>query len=175
MRGREPVAITMSLAGDACAAAIEGQDFEEPWAKEASASMPLVNAVARQLLCHVAFMRPHDMVEMGHETPQFQIRPQRQGDNGAKMPFEVQQRQRAMPQGFAGDGAVMHTGTTDTGALLDDQDALSCLGALNGGFLASRTTADDDDVIVRRWHQDSPAMTLSTLSRSSNNAVTSSG
>jgi hypothetical protein len=154
---------------------IQGHDFEEPWAKEAGASMPLVNAVARQLFCHVVFMRPHDVVEMGHEAGQLQIRSQRQGDNGAKVPFEVLQRQRTMPQGFAGDGAVMHTGTADTGALLDDQDTLSGLGTLNGGFLARRTTADNDNVIVRGWHQDIPLMTQSTLSRLANNVATSSG
>ena len=59
--------------------------------------------------------------------------------------LEAGEVQHGLPHGLAGDGAGVDAGAADDLALLDHGHAAAALGALDGGALAGRAGADDDE------------------------------
>ena len=55
---------------------------------------------------------------------------------------------RVLEQRLGGDAAAMETGASDERVLLDDRDLQAELPGADTGHVASRSAADDDDVVL---------------------------
>ena len=149
-------------------------------------AVDLFNNVSAQLMLHVLLMGGDHLVESRHHAGDFELglyfsvyfktRTYLDGLVLGATFLELMKGKCTFTQRLAGNGATLHAGAADVTCLFDDQDALICLGPLNGGFLSGWTATDDDNIVVRnRLHQDIASTTVCILSRFSIRFATSSG